>query len=857
VPAAAVTPAAGSGRQPAARATPPGATEAATLPPRERGSDTRSNADPQSGPSIADAPAGGADRTELTNFLAPAQGPGELGRLGSYRILRVLGAGGMGVVYQAEDPNLKRLVALKAMLPSLASSASARQRFLREAQSAAAIDHDHIVHIYQVDEDRGVPFLAMQFLRGEPLDARLTREPKLALAEVLRIGRETAAGLAAAHKQGLIHRDIKPANLWLEADTGRVKILDFGLARAAADDAHLTQQGAIMGTPAFMAPEQAAGQAVDARCDLFSLGCVLYRLCTGLPAFDGTDMIATLMAVATHHPKPPCVVDPRVPVALSGLIVRLLAKKPEERPASALAVVEALRALETEPTLVVPPQPRPAPLRKKGKKSKTGARRRRGLGLVFGLAALGLVLVAGGAYLAFRGGGEPTGDRPPEAEPVVHLFNGTDLGNFYTYLRNPRGSTIPYLKDNDPEKVFTVQDGLIRVSGQVFGCLSTREEYANYRLVLEYKWGDKTWPPRAPKARDSGVFLHCVGADGARAGVWPESIRCQLIEGGAGNLWAIAAAGSPYFSPDPEQQGTAPREKPAATPPTNELYHLDWNGRDKQWKDVKGFRGADDVEKPAGEWNRLECICNGDSLTVFLNGQQVNAARNLSLTRGRIALQSAGAEVFFRTIDIQPLPGFHKALPPEEKPWQTLFNGKDLAGWTVQDGKLDNWTALNGVLTTQGKDKGWLMTEKEYTDYEVRLEYRMVLRTNSGVALRTPLAQNPVTKGLEIQIIDDAHEPNLKPDQASGALFGIIPSIRPLTRPPAEWNHMRIALQGQHLIVDLNGHRVLDADLDNYKQFSQKHPGLLQNKGRIGLQSYANRCEFREIFVRPLPPSIK
>src|SRR5262249_27717391 len=154
-------------------------------------------------------------------------------------------------------------------------------RFLREARAVAALKHHHIVTIYQVGEDRGVPFLAMEFLEGEPLDARLQRETRLAVPEVLRIGREIAEGLAAAHERGLIHRGIKPANVWLEGEKGVAKLLDFGLARSAGDGTQLTTAGAIVGTPAYMAPEQATGGGVDARCDLFSLGCVLYRLCTG------------------------------------------------------------------------------------------------------------------------------------------------------------------------------------------------------------------------------------------------------------------------------------------------------------------------------------------------------------------------------------------------------------------------------------------------------------------------------------------------------------------------------------------------------------------------------------------------
>src|SRR5262249_50781517 len=169
------------------------------------------------------------------------------------------------------------------------------------------------------------------------------------LDEVLRFGREIALGLAAAHKRGLIHRDIKPANLWLEAVTGRIKVLDFGLARAAKEASPLTQSGAIVGTPEYMAPEQIQGRDLDERCDLFSLGCVLYRMSTGQMPFTGTDLFSTLMAVATENPGPPCELEPGLPPALSTLILRLLAKEPGQRLESAQAVAEALQELLERP----------------------------------------------------------------------------------------------------------------------------------------------------------------------------------------------------------------------------------------------------------------------------------------------------------------------------------------------------------------------------------------------------------------------------------------------------------------------------------------------------------------------------
>ncbi|HTU18509.1 MAG TPA: serine/threonine-protein kinase [Gemmataceae bacterium] len=294
------------------------------------------------------APAGNGD-AELYDFLSSAQEADEIGRLGSYRVLKVLGAGGMGVVFQAEDPKLKRLVALKAMLPALAASGTNKERFLREARAAAAIEHDHIIPIFQVDEDRGVPFIAMPFLRGESLEDRLKRQRKLPIEEALRIAKETAEGLGAAHERNMIHRDIKPANIWLEGEKGRVKILDFGLARSASGESNLTQQGAIIGTPAYMAPEQGAGKPVDTRCDLFSLGCVLYRMVTGTLPFKGADTVSTLVAVATETPTAPRKLNPAVSPRLSKLIMELLAKDPKDRPPSALSVVDLIEELEKEP----------------------------------------------------------------------------------------------------------------------------------------------------------------------------------------------------------------------------------------------------------------------------------------------------------------------------------------------------------------------------------------------------------------------------------------------------------------------------------------------------------------------------
>jgi len=284
-------------------------------------------------------------------FLTPPQQADELGRLGPYRVLSVLGAGGMGIVFRGEDPALRRQIALKVMLPQFAIDPTSRTRFLREARTQAAIEHDHIIAIYQVGEERDIPFIAMPLLKGQTLADALKANPDVPVVEAIRIAREMSEGLAAAHEKNLIHRDIKPANIWLESRHRRVKILDFGLARAetaSESTEEITHEGSIVGTPSHMSPEQAQGEAVDARTDLFSLGVVIYQMLTAQQPFAGKNLAATLLAVMSRTPILPSVLNPLIPPALDSLTMRLLAKDASSRPASAAEVAESLRLIEVD-----------------------------------------------------------------------------------------------------------------------------------------------------------------------------------------------------------------------------------------------------------------------------------------------------------------------------------------------------------------------------------------------------------------------------------------------------------------------------------------------------------------------------
>ncbi len=294
------------------------------------------------------------------SFLLESENPKEIGKLGGYGILEILGRGGMGMVFLAHERLLDRLVAIKVMLPEVVTPDN-RDRFFREARSTAALHDDHVVPIYQVGEENRIPFLVMPYLQGEPLDRRLARERKPPLRETLRIIREAAMGLMAAHAKGMIHRDIKPGNIWLEGLRGRVRILDFGLALTRSTDVRITQAGAIMGTPAYIAPEQASGREVDFRADLFSLGVIFYEMLTGGRPFLGSDTLAILSALLTTTPIPPSALDPTIPNAVTQLAMSMIAKDPANRSRTARELASELAQLERATPALKKESVRPLP----------------------------------------------------------------------------------------------------------------------------------------------------------------------------------------------------------------------------------------------------------------------------------------------------------------------------------------------------------------------------------------------------------------------------------------------------------------------------------------------------------------
>ena len=349
----------------------------------------------------------------ITDYFDPTDDPRMLGRFGGYEIVGVIGFGGMGVVLKGFETALDRYVAIKVLSPHLATSGAARTRFAREARAAAAVLHENVVAIHRVSEAKGLPYLVMPYLPGDSLQKRLDERGPLELNEILRIGMQIAAGLAAAHAQGLVHRDIKPGNILLDEGVERVTITDFGLARAA-DDASLTRSGVIAGTPQYMSPEQARGEPLDGRSDLFSLGSVLYAMCVGRPPFRAETAFGVLQRISEPRPTPIREIMPETPEWLCEIIAKLHAKQPAERFQSAGEVAELLGrwlAHVQQPTVI------PAPPRTGDRRRRARRLRRIVAAVGIGIVAIGLVVVATQLPSPVgRGAGGEGRERSPQAD---------------------------------------------------------------------------------------------------------------------------------------------------------------------------------------------------------------------------------------------------------------------------------------------------------------------------------------------------------------------------------------------------------------------------------------------------------
>jgi serine/threonine protein kinase len=542
------------------------------------------------------------------SFLKPPQREGSLGRIGHYEVLEVLGRGGFGIVFRAFDEVLQRVVAVKVLAPHAAATSPARKRFLREARAAAQIKHENVVQVHAVVEEP-LPYLVMEFIPGETLQQRMDRTGPLDVPEVISIGRQIAAGLAAAHEKGLVHRDIKPTNILVsQSPQPHVTITDFGLARAA-DDASLTRSGVVAGTPMFMAPEQARGEMIDARADLFSLGSVLYTMCSGRPPFRAPGTMAVLKRVCDEEPRPIRQIIPEVPEWLCRIIDKLHAKDREARYQTAAEVAKLLADCERQLT----EHSKLKDLRHIPKRRRPHEHRRRWGGFAKALAVLlvvgaGLFVIAYGKSRAARIAAELAMVREQQARALldsqrnrlpidekagwIRLFNGKDSSGWIERLKSGGWQVTG--------------DGVLQLMGE--GALFTTKEFDDFHLVAEV---------RVDGDADSGVFFRC----------------------------------------DPKKlDGMNPSGYEAMINATDQ--------RSPRTGSLMGVRGnyiyGEDPMVAPGQWFTYEVIAMGNEITLKVNGKTTMTGLHGVGDRrsGPIGLQfpGKGRSIQFRNLWIKPLP---------------------------------------------------------------------------------------------------------------------------------------------------------------------------------------------------------
>lgn len=403
----------------------------------------------------------------LVELLGPTDYPDMMGRIGTYEVSGVVGRGSTGLVLKAFEQRLNRYVAIKVLSPNFASSGSARARFEREARAVAAVAHEHVVPVFAVDEYRNVPYLVMQYVGGGSLQQRIDRQGPLEVCEVVRVGMQVASGLAAAHAQGIVHRDVKPANVMLESGVERAMVTDFGLARVI-DEASMTRSGIITGTPQFMSPEQAKGDYIDHRSDLFSLGSLMYTACTGRPPFRSETVYGVIRRVCESKIRPIREINPTAPEWLETFIARLCSKDREDRFESAKIVRETLAQelahLQSPTAINVPDRSWELTLQKKSIAKKPTRSR-----LLFGCCASVILALAFSLVIKSR---ERASDAPQTSTSTTDDTRSdanlvqTDLANFVFNPNNQPvfASTITRAFPVESEKRLTLLAGRGHVS---------------------------------------------------------------------------------------------------------------------------------------------------------------------------------------------------------------------------------------------------------------------------------------------------------------------------------------------------------------------------------------------------------
>lgn len=744
------------------------------------------------------------DDEEALGYLQPSTRPDSLGRLNHYEILEIIGRGAFGTVLRAFDDKLQRVVAIKVLAPELAATSPARKRFMREAQASAQVRHEHVVSIYDV-HDRPIPYLVMEYIPGQTLQQRLDEQGPLDLEDVLRLGRQIAEGLSAAHARDLIHRDIKPGNILLEAGVqDRVKITDFGLARAA-DDASMTQSGMIAGTPLYMAPEQALGLKLDQRADLFSLGSVLYQMVSGRAPFRAPSALAVLKRVTEDTPRPIQEIIPETPDWLCDIIARLHAKNPDERFQTAREVADVLADCELQikahdclkdHTLIPSKIPSKHPQRSAS------------WGWIAAAAVL-LPLIALITSAAICVGWMLS---PPRSA------DGQQIAGWGTVV-DPRRDT--QLKLESTGLVVLVAGG-------------------EHNLNPTPAFNDVT-APRVLQPAEGGFELEtrvdAFSPPQTGVGGIPKNYH------GAGLLlW--------------QDERNFVRFLRAANGATQKVFvHLEYfrDGRMllSEGININNVPVALRIVR-SGEAYRLAYSAAGSDWGEFRTSSPIHLSGKLQVGVAAANSTPLPFKATFSHLKFQP------GTEATDQEWVQLFNGQDLTGWKTLPDHPGQWEVKDGILKGSKRQSHLFSERGDYRNFHLRAEVKVNLGGDSGILFRAPLELRRGRTPTEFGV-PGCYEAELQLNRAFTRRTGSIshassdapPSVlgqvldSSLTQPD-EWFTYEVIAEGNHFITKINGKEVASCNdpLDRHQA------------GHIALQVWhANTLvQFRKLDIKELPP---
>jgi uncharacterized protein (TIGR03067 family) len=795
--------------------------------------------------------------------------PEELRNHPRYRIQELLGVGGMGAVFKAEHLIMQRVVALKVINRRLVANPAMVDRFRREAQAAARLNHPNIVHAHDADQAGDAHFLVMEHVDGMSLARLIADNGPLPIERACDYIRQAACGLAHAHERGMVHRDIKPQNLMVTADD-QVKILDFGLARLALENAPplstvcgaagavttgaigempsdaLTQVGVVMGTPDYIAPEQARdAHAADIRADIYSLGCTLYDLLTGRPPFHDGTVLQKVIGHLERRPTPICEMRPELPAALARIIDKMMAKDPAQRYQSPAQVAEALAPWCRG---IARPAARP---------------RRRVRVAIAGF----LVVLAGIVGVSFL---PPVQDL---AQTVIRIATNkgvleivADDEDLDITVKQAGKIAVTELVSKQTKKVYelTAVDGEIEVheKGAAGSGVKSKTPFQltrGGRVVLTAKMllANVVVP-----AVDSGpVWVQLF--NGKDLTGWKNNqerwdVKKGVLIADRGGEMVSKRAVTSDFRLRTElklKRGTGVIRFRAPATGENEWSFALMEGREgtvdvaihsRQRKPGQIVR---DLPNILDEWIVLEIAGSGQEATVRINGKLVAHIQddNYQAAPGHIAFWIGAAvdpettEMHVRKIELMELP----PRPAPASAWVPLFNGKDLTGWKSHPGQPGDWRVEQGMLVGHAKKASHLFSERgDYENFHLRVEAKITGGGDSGVVFRSDYGFNPKNQqhlGYEANI-------SFSNEFNTGSLWGADwPPVGPKDNPigPDTWFTMEVIAIGNHIVIKVDGKTTVDF-VDVNSRF---------RRGHLALQAWALKTVvyFRKIEIKELP----